>query len=331
MPSLIYIARITRSSEELAKGLQSAGLHVKSFASGEITADECLLVMTSEAVLANLRPANVTPSTGHTAGISQESECAPAPSSMNAHLESQAAIWNRLKIAAAKESAASREQGSSLIASKESETESPGFIPSEIRLHTLTLQQESETLHPLPVPPAALSARSVKPLYSPLPLPTEDKSGAGLANTSAVSGEKASCPGGRRRLMNVPRYRIFWQTVAIAASMLLFAAIRPSMTDETTSRTNQSVRSIAISNESTQMASGRRSVSTSPTSKSPVAPSSTGAPKPAGAQRHQMNYGFVAEDFTNHSDPQPRSIGILQSSERGARGGATPKGTVVVK
>ena len=43
MPSLVYIARITRSSEELAQGLQSAGLHVKSFAPGEITGDECLL------------------------------------------------------------------------------------------------------------------------------------------------------------------------------------------------------------------------------------------------------------------------------------------------
>src|ERR1700738_1057820 len=108
MPSLIYIARITSCSEELAKGLQSAGLHVKSFVSGEITADECLLVMTSEAVLANLQPATVTPRAGHTVEKSQEPEGVPPPSSMNMHLESQAAIWNRLKTAAAKESATSR-------------------------------------------------------------------------------------------------------------------------------------------------------------------------------------------------------------------------------
>jgi hypothetical protein len=44
MPSLVYIARITRSSEELAQGLQCAGLHVKSFAPGEITGD----VLTSD-------------------------------------------------------------------------------------------------------------------------------------------------------------------------------------------------------------------------------------------------------------------------------------------
>jgi hypothetical protein len=99
MPSSIYIARITRCSEELAKGLQSAGLHVKSFVSGEITADECLLVMTSKAVLANLRPANVTPRAGHAAETSEEPEGVPPPSNMNAHLESQAAIWNRLRTA----------------------------------------------------------------------------------------------------------------------------------------------------------------------------------------------------------------------------------------
>ena len=54
MPSLIYIARIKRSSDELIQGLQAAGFHVESFKPGEITADECLLVMTSEAVDAKI-------------------------------------------------------------------------------------------------------------------------------------------------------------------------------------------------------------------------------------------------------------------------------------
>ena len=58
MLSLIYVARVTHSSEELVQGLQSAGLHIKAFAPGEITADECILVMTSEAVLASVPPAN---------------------------------------------------------------------------------------------------------------------------------------------------------------------------------------------------------------------------------------------------------------------------------
>src|ERR1700694_1108269 len=58
MPSLLYIARITRFSEELAEELRSSGFHVKAFGPGEITADECWLVMTSEAVLASLQPTN---------------------------------------------------------------------------------------------------------------------------------------------------------------------------------------------------------------------------------------------------------------------------------
>ncbi len=160
MPFLIYTVQITRSFEELAKGLQSAGLQVKSFASGEITADECLLVMTSEAVLANLRPANVTPRAGHAAETSEEPEGVPPPSNMNAHLESQAAIWNRLRTVA-KESATSREEASSSASKIDLETEGLGSIPGEIRFQRLASSPESETLQSLPVPLAALSASVV--------------------------------------------------------------------------------------------------------------------------------------------------------------------------
>jgi hypothetical protein len=330
MPSLIYISRITRSSEELAKGLQSAGLHVKSFASGEITADECLLVMTSEAVLANVRPANTALRAEHTADTSPEVEGAPPPSNMNVHLGSQATIWNRLKTAAAKESAASSEQASSFASRIERENESLGFIPSEIRLQMLASSQESETLQPLPVPLATLSARTGHPRYSPLSLPTEDKSRVSSAQTSAVSCGKALRPAGRSRVANVPRYVLLWQTVAIIASMLLFAAIRTSMTDVTTRSTDQSTRFVADSKEPAQTASGWRSVATSRTSRSPATPSSTGDPKAAGAQGHQTNYGFVAEDSTNHLDPQAHSIAILQNSGRNAQGSVKPKRIVVV-
>ena len=54
MPSLIYIARIRSLSEELAQSLRSAGCHVQSFKSGDITQDECLLAMTPEAAEAAL-------------------------------------------------------------------------------------------------------------------------------------------------------------------------------------------------------------------------------------------------------------------------------------
>ena len=60
MPSLVYITRIHPPSVEAARVLESSGFHVKSFDPGEITADECVLVMTSEAVLAGLQLAAIT-------------------------------------------------------------------------------------------------------------------------------------------------------------------------------------------------------------------------------------------------------------------------------
>jgi hypothetical protein len=329
MPSLVYIARITRSSEELVQGLQSAGLHVKSFAPGEITGDDCLLVMTSEAVLANQRSADTAPRAGHKADTSQEVESAPPPSNMNAHLGSQTAICHRVKAAAAKESAASREQASSIAPKIELENESLGCIPSNIRLHTLASSPGPEPLQLLPDPPlAGLSVKSGRPSYPPPSLPPDHRSRIGPAQTSAVSGGKASRPDGRRRPLSVPRYSLLWQTVAIATSMLLFAAIRPSTTDATTRGTDQSTRFAADSEEPT--ASGRQPVTTSRTSKSPVTPSSTGAMKTAGERRHQTDQGFVAEDFTNHLDPEAHSIATLQSSERNARASVKPKRIVVV-
>lgn len=332
MPSLIYISRIIRSSEELAKGLQSAGFHVKSFASGEITADECLLVMTSEAVLTNLRPANVTPRNGNTAKARQESEDIPSPSSTNAHLESQTATWNRLKTAAAKESAITCDQASTFASGNtgsgvktDLEPEGLGFIASEVKLQTPASLHESETLQRLPVP---RSATTGNPSRSPLPLPTEDKSRVSAAQISAVSRGKTSRPSGGRRRVNVPRYGLLWQTVAIATSMLLFAAIRPSMRDLTSEGKNQSI--VSDSEKPMQTKSGRRSVATSRTSISPVTPSSAGTPKAAGAQRYRANYSFVAEDTTNHFDPQAHSIATLQSSESKARGSVEPKRIVVV-
>jgi hypothetical protein len=330
MPSLVYIARITRSSEELAQGLQSAGLHVKSFAPGEITGDECLLVMTSEAVLANQRSADAVPKAGHKAETSQEVESAPPPSNMNAHLGPQTAICDRVKAAAAKESAASREQASSIASKIELESESLGFIPSNIRLQTLARSPGSEPLQPLPAPLAGLSARAGSPSCPPPSLPGDHRSRVSPAQTSAVSCGKASRPNERRRPLSVPRYSLLWQTVAIATSMLLFAAIRSSTTDVTARGTDQSTRFVADSKEPTQSASGRQSVTTNRTSKLPVTPPSTGAMKTAGERRYQTDNGFVAEDFTNHFDPQAHSIATLQSSERNARASVKPKRIVVV-
>ena len=64
MPSLIYITRVRPLSAQLARDFEAAGFHVKSFAPGEITADECLLVMTADAVPFGFQAAAVQQSTG---------------------------------------------------------------------------------------------------------------------------------------------------------------------------------------------------------------------------------------------------------------------------
>jgi hypothetical protein len=290
MPSFIYIAHITRSSEELAQGLQSAGLHVKSFAPGEITSDECLLAMTSEAVLASLQPANAAPRAGRSAETGQELEDVPRPPNRNAHLGSQATIWNRLKTAAA----------------------------------------SAQTSQPLPVAQAWPSAKTGNPSFSPLSFP-KDKSPISPAQTSAISFGKASRLGRSSRWVNGPRYSLLWQTVAIAASMLIFAATRPSTTDVTAGDTNQSTQFDSYSKESTQTVSGPRSGPPIQPSTSPVTRSSSEAPMAGEAQRHQSDYDFVAEDFTNHFDLHAPSIAVLQNSElkRNTQGGVKRKRVVV--
>jgi hypothetical protein len=52
--------------------------------------------------------------------------------------------------------------------------------------------------------------------------------------------------------------------------------------------------------------------------------------KTAGEQRYQTDHIFVAEDFTNHFDPQAHSIATLQSSDRNSRASMKPKRIVVV-
>jgi hypothetical protein len=127
MPSFVYIARITRLSEAQAQGLRSAGFHVKTFGPGEITADECLLVMTSEALLASLHPANSGSTAGRAAATGGEFEGIPPIPDMNAHLGSQAAVWNIIKMAAANESARS---GSAVYKLSSPSQEKSGIEPS---------------------------------------------------------------------------------------------------------------------------------------------------------------------------------------------------------
>jgi hypothetical protein len=304
MLSLIYVARVTHSSEELVQGLQSAGLHTKAFAPGEITADECILVMTSEAVLASLQRANGAPTAGH---VDRGSEGVPPPPNMNAHLESQAAIWNRLKTAAAKESATRHEWPSSVASKIDSRTENVGFIASEVGLRVLAISQKSAD-QPLPVGLARPSAKTGNPSLAPPSLASGEKSQNSPAQTAAILFGMASRFSGRSRVVNGPRYKLFWQTVATVASMLIFAALRPSTTEVTAGDTTQSTRLESGSKELRQPVSETRSQQTE-------------VPKAAEAQLRQSDY-VVAKDFTKHFTLHAHSSATIQKSDlkRNAQG-----------
>jgi hypothetical protein len=96
MPSFIYIARIRSLSEELAQSLRSAGCHVESFKPGQVTQDECLLAMTPEAADGALHPDR--------AGTETERKGFGVPAALTVPLpQTDAAVWDSLKIAIAKE------------------------------------------------------------------------------------------------------------------------------------------------------------------------------------------------------------------------------------
>lgn len=100
---------------------------------------------------------------------------------------------------------------------------------------------------------------------------------------------------GRKRRLNEPRYRLFWQTVAIVASMLIFAAIRPPTTEVTAGDTIQSTRRDPLSTE-LRTVSGTRSKQAE-------------ASNAAEAPRREPDH-FVARDFTHHANQHARSIDI---------------------
>jgi hypothetical protein len=106
---------------------------------------------------------------------------------------------------------------------------------------------------------------------------------------------------GRRGRLNEPRYKLFWQTIAIAASMLLFASLRPSTTDVTASDTTRSIMFASSPKVLRPTVSGKR-------------PQQIGLSKMAGMRMRQSD-SFVAKDFTNHFDLHAQSIAIVQKSE----------------
>jgi hypothetical protein len=105
--------------------------------------------------------------------------------------------------------------------------------------------------------------------------------------------------GGRSRL-NEPRYKLFWQTMAIAASMLIFGALRRSTLEMPDHDSAPVTVGDSRSEELGRKVSGfqARQVEADP----------------AEARLNIANH-FVAKDFTNHVKLQAHNTATLKKSD----------------
>jgi hypothetical protein len=133
------------------------------------------------------------------------------------------------------------------------------------------------------------------PTPFPVVLPFEQKSGISPTRPSALLVIASRLR--RRNRLNEPRYKLFWETVAIAASMLIFASLRPSTADVT----GDTTRSILVNTSHKGLHLSR------------TRSRQTEGSKAAEAQLRQSN--LVAKAFTKHF-----SVATMQKSEL-TRGG----------
>ena len=129
----------------------------------------------------------------------------------------------------------------------------------------------SGSLHPSPVP-------RIRPIQSPFWL--------GIISRF----------GGRSRL-NEPRYKLFWQTMAIAASMLIFGALRRSTVEIADHDSAPVTVRDSRSEELGRKVSGFQARQVE-----------------ADARLNIANH-FVAKDFTNHVKLQAHNVATLKKSD----------------
>jgi hypothetical protein len=108
---------------------------------------------------------------------------------------------------------------------------------------------------------------------------------------------------GRRGRLIEPRYKLFWQTTAIAASMLIFASLRPRplTIDVTASDTTRSTMFASSPKVLRPTVSGKRS-------------QQIGLSKMAGMRMRQSD-SSMAKDSTNHFNLHAKGIAIAQKSD----------------
>ncbi len=116
------------------------------------------------------------------------------------------------------------------------------------------------------------------------PVPSATQSRISPTEPSALFLAVASRFGGRRRL-NEPGYKLFWETIAIIASMLIFSALRPSPTEVTAGGMSQStkIQTVSIHINSKELYPRTR-------------------PQRAEVQKAREAQLHMARDFRNHSN-----------------------------
>jgi hypothetical protein len=267
MPSIIYIARLNSFSEELAKTLRSAGCYVKSFKPGDITEDECLLAMTSEAIATTVRP------DGQTVEAETPGAATLATADVSAQLGSQAAVWNSIKKAVTAESQANR-QFVVPVAPAEEPKATPGVTLTRVGRQVASRPQDPASGQ---IPPSQM-------------IP--------------VSSADVSYPPRKIRATKEQVYRVFRHPLSTVVALLLFSVVyrglaHPARAEVTSGgAANYHARSDPDSaNLPMVLASPGQSAHQS----APLGPSSVRPLKPADdrVQRHLSRNGSVAGDFTN--------------------------------
>ncbi len=293
MSSLIYITRIQSPSAELAQALEGSGVHVKSFRPSEITADECVLVMTSEAVLAGLRRPG------------GESRSTPPLDAIQKHLGVDAAIWNRIKAGGVLESNAAESKAASEQSSVPAAAVAPdnlGFVASQAGARAL-------------LPGAGKRA--------PVSTKNAGVSGLPVSSMRKAIGRPGKSPGFSSQI-RVPQQvrsgdgrhpKPFWQPVALVAVPSVFAVMLLAGRDSILPASG--VAAIDGRNPGEQAVSGASAVGhRASTVRSSAKPSNPAAE----ARQHISDYDFVAEDYTTHFDQHSHPGTTIQAPDLG-RGG----------
>lgn len=263
MPSLIYITRIQPPLAELTQALESSGVHVKSFGPGEITADECVLVMTSEAVLAGLR----RPGLG--------SSGMPPLEAIPKHLGADAAIWNYIKAGKVSESpGAEAKAASQRQASPSMTVPAPynlGFVASQAGVRALAA---SQFLPDKKSPQTNNGERASRP--------------SSLAVTPGLQTV--------RNLADGKSSTRLWKPVVVVAVLSVFAVMLLAGRDPILpSRGVAAVENRVPVGPSVPDAADQGHTASNVRSSSKLS-------IPAEARQHISDYDFVAEDYTTHFD-----------------------------